>query len=300
MPLAGRKRTMGVLGLALGKRSQPLTPSQRQLLDVFVNHSALALERTMLTEEAERNRVTMETERLRSALLSSVSHDLRTPLATITGAATSLLMQQERLEEESRRDLLETIREEAERLGRVIGNLLEVTRLESGAVRIDKEACPLEELVSSAVARVEAVLKNHELKVSLPDAVVEVPVDPALVENVLVNLLENAVKYSPAGTRIEVEARRDDDDVVVEVRDRGPGIPAGEEEKIFDSFYRVPGTHDAGGMGLGLAVCRAVVKAHGGRIEALRRDGGGAVFRFTLPAGEQAADRAEHPAGPLA
>ena len=289
LPLAGRKGTMGVLGLDLGQRGVPLTPSQRQLLDVFVNHSALALERTILTEEAERNRVTVETERLRSALLSSVSHDLRTPLATITGAATSLLMQQERLEEESRRDLLETIREEAERLGRVIGNLLEVTRLESGTVRINKEACPLEELVSSAVARVEALLKNHELKVILPDDVIEVPVDPELMEKAFVNLLENAAKYSPAGTRIEIEARRDDGDVVVEVRDRGPGIPAGEEEKIFESFYRVAGTQGASGLGLGLAVCRAVVKAHGGRIEALGRDGGGTIFRFTLPS--------EHPAG---
>jgi two-component system sensor histidine kinase KdpD len=300
MPLAGRKRTMGVLGLALGKRDQPLTPSQRQLLDVFVNHAALALERTLLTEEAERSRVTVETERLRNALLSSVSHDLRTPLATITGAATSMLMQDAQMAETSRRDMLETIREEAERLSHVIGNLLEVTRFESGMVRIRKEPYPLDDLISSAVARVEAPLKHHDLKVSLPDVVVEVPMDPALAEKVLVNLLENAAKYSPAGTRIEIEARRGDGEVEVEVRDRGQGIPPGEEEKIFDSFYRVPGTQDTGGMGLGLAVCRAVVKAHGGHIEARNREGGGTVFRFTLPARDGSAVTAERTKGPVA
>ncbi len=283
LPIGSTTKTLGVLGIALGARAQALTPSQRQLLDVFVSHAALAIERALLSEEAEKARVAAEAERLRSTLLSSVSHDLRTPLAAVTGAATSLLDEEGRLDAASRRDLLETIREEAERLNRVVGDILDITRLESGAVKIRKEWYPIEEIIGSALARLEAGLAKRHVKIDLPGDVLQVPVDAILLEQVLVNLLDNAVKYTPPGSPIEIAAAERDGEVVVEVRDRGPGIPPGEETKIFERFYRAAQAGSRGGTGLGLAVCQAAIAAHGGRIRAEGREGGGAVFRFALP-----------------
>ncbi|MGH9867680.1 MAG: DUF4118 domain-containing protein [Candidatus Polarisedimenticolia bacterium] len=282
-PLSGRRGTMGVLALALGKAAPPLAPSQRQLLEVFVNQAALALERALLAEEAERAQVATETERMRSALLSSVSHDLRTPLAAVTGAATSLLQEEPHLSPRDRRELLETIREEADRLNRIVRNLLEITRLESGTLAIRKEWYPLEEVVGSTLARLEPHLSGRDVRVDLPETLLQAPLDPVLAELVLLNLLENVAKHTPAGTPVEISASATDDEVQVEVKDRGPGIPAGEEEKIFERFYRSPGSERIAGAGLGLAVCRAAVAAHGGRIWAANREGGGMVFSFTLP-----------------
>jgi two-component system sensor histidine kinase KdpD len=283
IPLSGRRGTMGVLAVALGKRPAPLEPSQRQLLDVFVNQAALALERAMLAQEAERAQVSAETERTRSTLLSSVSHDLRTPLAAVTGAATSLLDAGGTLGEAARRDLLETIRDEADHLNRIVANLLEITRLESGPVALRKEWYPLEDLIDAVAARIEPRLRGREVTLNLPDAILQVPLEATLVEQVLINLLENALKYTPAGSPLEISARAANGDVLVEVADRGPGIPPGEEERIFHRYYRAAATGAIAGSGLGLAVCRAAVEAHGGRIWATNREGGGAVFRFTLP-----------------
>lgn len=283
LPITGGKGTIGVLAIALGKRTRPLTPAEMQLLEVFVGQSALALERALLTQEAQAARVAVETERIRNALLSSVSHDLRTPLASVTGAATSLLDDGGRLDDASRRELLETIRDEGERLSRVVSDLLEISRLESGTFTVRKEWYPLEEIIASALARLEEKLGGREVRIDLPSQVLQVPIDAALAEQVFINLLENAVKYTPPRSAIEVSARRQGDEVQVEVRDRGPGIPPGDEEKVFERFYRASGAGGSGGFGLGLAVCRAVVKAHGGSIRAENREGGGAVFRFTLP-----------------
>jgi len=283
LPLAGGKAPVGVLGVAVGRRGAPLTPSQTQLLDVFASHTALALERALLTEEAERAHLTVETERLRNALLSAISHDLRTPVAAVMGSVTSLLDEGAGLDEESRRDLLETIRDEADRLSRLLADVLDLTRIESGALTARKEWFPLEEVVGASLARLEERLEGRETKVDLPGPLLLVPLDAVLVEQVFVNLIENAIKYTPPGSPIEIGAEVAGDVLTVEVADRGAGIPAGDEEKIFEKFYRVLGAGDAGGTGLGLAVCRAIVKAHGGRIWAENRAGGGAVFRFTLP-----------------
>jgi two-component system sensor histidine kinase KdpD len=283
LPLVGRKGPMGVLGVALRNRPQQLAPSQRQLLDVFVNQIALALERAIMTGEAEKAQVSAETERLRSALLSSVSHDFRTPLAAVTGAATSLLQGGDKLGPEARTELLETIREESERLGRLVTDLLDITRIESGSVKIKKEWCPLEEVIGSTLARLEGKLVGRDVKVDLPWPMLQAPLDAVLAEQLLFNLLENAIKYTPSGSPIEVHAREDGKDVIVEIRDRGPGIAPGEEGRIFERFYRSAEGGTVGGTGLGLAVCQAVVKAHGGRITAQSREGGGTVFRFTLP-----------------
>lgn len=234
-----------------------------------------------LTLRIRRQAAAVEAERLRNTLLSSVSHDLRTPLAAVTGAATSLLDGEGRLDADAQHELLETIRDESERLNRMVGDILDVTRLESGSLALKKEWVPLEEIVGSALARLETRLKGRELKTSLPAEVLLAPLDPTLAEQLLVNLLENAAKYTPQGSPIQITVRREGQETVVEVADRGPGIPRGEEERIFERFHRAAGK--GSGIGLGLTVCRAIAKAHGGRIQAENREGGGAVFRFSLP-----------------
>ncbi|MBZ0252616.1 MAG: two-component system sensor histidine kinase KdbD, partial [Candidatus Methylomirabilis sp.] len=283
LPLRGSKGPVGVLAVALAEHAAPLLPSQRQLLETFVSQTALALERAKLAEEAASARLAAATERQRSALLSTLSHDLRTPLAAVTGAAATLL-QDGGLPEDARRELLEAIREEADRLGRLVADLLELTRLESGTIEARKEWQPLEEVVGSALQRVEPMLGARDVKVDLPDAMLLVPIDAALLEHVFVNVLENAAKYTPPDSPIEVRARADADGAIVEVLDRGPGIPPEEAERIFDKFYRLPGEASPG-TGLGLTVSRAIVQAHGGRMWVERRPGGGAAFRFTLPFG---------------
>ncbi len=281
LPLTTSQRQIGVLGVYFLQSDYLLSPDQMHLLETYANQSAVAIERARLSQETERAQVQVETERMRSSLLSSVSHDLRTPLAAITGAASGLIQNTASLEP-AQRELAQIAYEEAERLNRLLGNLLEMTRLESGGVHVEKEWQPLEEVIGSALSRMDAALDDHPLKTNLPDDLPLVPIDSILIELVLVNLLENAVKYTPAGASIDLSARAERDQIVVEVADHGAGIPAGEEERIFEKFYRTrPAT--TGGVGLGLTICKAIVEAHGGRIWADNRPAGGAVFYFSLP-----------------
>jgi two-component system sensor histidine kinase KdpD len=281
LPLLTSKGKTGVLGVYPNAAGRLFSPDEMHLLETFANQTALAIERAQLTDEAERSRVQIETEQMRNSLLSSVSHDLRTPLAAITGAASSLLQREHQLDAHGI-ELAQVAYEEAERLNRLVGNLLEMTRLESGSVKVEKEWQPLEEVVGTTILRLEHTLVDHPLRTKLPDDLPLVSIDGVLIEQVLVNLLENAAKYTPSGSPIELSAWREDDEVRVEVADRGPGFPGGEEERIFDKFYRVRPTTESG-VGLGLAICRAIVEAHGGRIWASNRPGGGASFCFTLP-----------------
>jgi two-component system sensor histidine kinase KdpD len=283
LPLIGAAGTIGVFGVALGQRKVDPSPSLRQLLETFVAQTALALERVLLREETSHAKLAIETERLRNDLLSTVSHDLRTPLASITGAAGVLLEKSAPLDEDERRELLETVKEESERLNRLVGNLLDLTRIESGTMHIRKEWVPVEEVVHSAIGRLAERLADHRVATDLPEAVLLVPIDPVLIEQVLVNLLENAAKYSPARSTITVRAAAAQDAIVCEVMDEGRGIPHGEEQKIFEKFYRVADGRRAEGAGLGLTVCQAIVRAHGGTIQAENRREGGALFRFSLP-----------------
>ena len=282
VPLATARGRLGVLGIAPRDPARFEDPEQRRFLEAFAAQMAVSLEREVLGAEASAAHLESERERLRSALLSSVSHDLRTPLAAIEGSATALL-DGAPLEAEARRELLETIQEEAERLGRRVRNLLDMTRLESGAVEVRAEWQPLEEVVGAALAQMERRLEGRPVTTRLDAAPPMVLLDAVLIEQVLVNLLENALKYSPPGSPLEVTADREADAVAVKVADRGPGIPPGEEELIFGKFYRARGERETAGVGLGLAICRAIVDAHGGRIEARNRPGGGAAFRLTLP-----------------
>jgi len=281
LPLVASGGPVGVLGLT------PKDPHDLEGLDPrrrvapFVAQTALAIERARLAEETERARREVEAEQLRSSLLSSVSHDLRTPLAVITGSTSTLLEAQPRLDEATRRDLLKTILEEAERLNRLIRNLLDMTRLESGAVKVKKEWIPLEELVGAALTRLESRLTGRDVHVALPRDLPLVPCDAVLIEQTLINLLENAAKY--ASGPIDIAARRQGAEVVVEVADRGPGIAAGDEKRLFEKFQRASPEGGPEGVGLGLTICRAIVTAHGGRIWVENREGGGASFRFALP-----------------
>jgi two-component system sensor histidine kinase KdpD len=285
LPLTASDGVVGVLGLTPARADRFDSIDERRQLEAFAAQMALAMERAMLAEETEEARRKVEAEQLRNSLLSSVSHDLRTPLAVITGAASTLLDGPARLDPATVRDLTKTILDEAERLERLIRNLLDMTRLESGAVTVRKEWAPLEEVVGSALTRLEARLAGRDVSVELPRDLPLVPFDSVLIEQVLVNLLENAAKYGSGA--IEISARRRQDEVLVEVADRGPGIPPGEEVRIFEKFHRGIQEGGGAGVGLGLTICRAIVTAHGGKIWATHREGGGARFSFTLPiAGE--------------
>lgn len=241
------------------------------------------VERARVAMDAEAARLQARTEELRSALLSTVSHDLRTPLATITGAATRLRDAPEgTLSAAESAPLVESICTEAERLERLLVDLLAMTRLESGGMKVRREWIPVEEIVGSALSRLEVALADRPVGVKVPEEASLVAVDPVLFSQVLVNLIENAIKYSPPTSPLEVRATVDPHGFEMEIADRGPGLPTGAETRIFEKFVR--GHHPGvGGVGLGLAICRGMVEAHGGTISARNREGGGAVFRIQIP-----------------
>ena len=286
LPLTGSRGSVGVLGLRPQDPRPLQAPEQLHQLEAFASQTALAIERARLAEDGERAQVRAETERLRNSLLSSVSHDLRTPLASITGAASTLLEDEARLDARTRRDLLETLHEEADRLNRLVQNLLEMTRLESGALQVQTEWHPVEEVVGAALGRFGKALAQRPVTTRVPPELPLVPMDDVLIEQVLINLIDNALKYTPAESPIEVTAEDAGGAVLIEVADRGPGLPPGEERRIFEKFHRTEGGPTVRGAGLGLAICRGIVQAHGGRIWAENRPGGGVTIRFTLPVKE--------------
>jgi two-component system sensor histidine kinase KdpD len=260
----------------------PKSPEDAAFLEAFAQQGALALHRARLKAEAEAAALKARAEEMKSTLLSTVSHDLRTPLAAITGAATTLRDGQLPSTGTERRELLDTICEEADRLERLVRNLLDMTKVESGALQVKRDWVPLEEIVGSALTRLEGSLVGRPVAISLPPDLPLLSVDAVLLEQVFVNLLENAIKYTPAGSELDIQARTDRDTVVVTVSDRGPGLPARAETRVFEKFFRAAGPAIPG-AGLGLAICRGVVDAHGGTITAANREGGGASFVITLP-----------------
>jgi two-component system, OmpR family, sensor histidine kinase KdpD len=282
VPLAGPRGAVGVLVIVPPDARAFESPEALHQLETFANQTALAIERAQLADEARRAEVRVETERMRNSLLSSVSHDLRTPLSTIIGASSGLLDGGERLDTATRRDLVRSIHGEASHLDRLVNSLLEMTRLEAGAVAARKEPQALDGVLGAALPRLETLLRDRPVHVDLPADLPLVPIDAVLIEQVFLNLLDNAARYSTAGSPIDISARVVGPQVGVEVSDRGAGFAPGDEQRAFEKFYR---GHSARvrGVGLGLAICRAIVEIHGGTITAGNRPGGGATIRFTLP-----------------
>lgn len=285
MPIRTSRGAVGVIGLDREQPGPLFTPDERRLLDALLDQTAVAIERVRLAKEIDETRVLTETERLRSALLTSISHDLSTPLASILGAATSLQSYEALYDAETRRDLIGTILDEGERLHRFVRNLLDMTRLESGAIDLNREMTDIGEAIGAALERCGRLLGGHRVELDLDPDLPMLHLDAVLLEQVLVNLLDNASKYTPAGSTITVSATSQAGRVVLQVRDEGPGMPEGELEQIFTKFHRLEaGDRKQPGTGLGLAVCRGFVEALGGTIIAGNRsDRAGAIITLAFP-----------------
>ena len=285
LPMRTGRGAIGVVGIDSDKPGPLLTPDQRRLLDALIDQSALAIERVRLVEDLDRAKRTAETDRLRSALLTSISHDLKTPLAAILGSAGTLRDLSNALNDGEKAELLTTVIDESERLNRFIANLLDMTRLESGAIVPNAARHDLGEIVGSALRRAGKILARHRVELELAAGLPMLDVDAVLFEQVLFNILDNAAKYSPAGTTIRIRSWRDNGSACLQILDEGDGIPAAELERIFDKFYRVQkGDQVRAGTGLGLAISRGFVEAMHGTITAANRaDRTGAVFTITLP-----------------
>jgi two-component system sensor histidine kinase KdpD len=295
LPLRTGRTAIGVIGLDNDRAGPLLTPEQQRLFDALADQAAVAIERIQLVADVDRAQLAAEADKLRSALLTSISHDLKTPLAAIMGAGGTLKEYAGALSEEDRAELLATVIEESERLNRFIANLLDMTRIETGATEPNLAFQYLGDVVGSALRRAHKIMASHRAETDIPADLPMLRLDPVLFEQVLFNLFDNAAKYAPAGSTIRIDARKEEGSIVLHVADEGPGIPPADLERVFDSFYRVrKGDHVRAGTGLGLSICRGFVEAMGGTITAGNRtDGPGAVFtvRMPLPAEAPALDR---------
>ena len=289
VPLKTARGVVGVIGVKPANPDAVLTQEEHSLLEAFASLAALAIERVHLAEVARNAQVVAATEKLQTALLNSISHDLRTPLVSVTGALSTLGEDGARLDEATRRELIDTARGEAERLNRLVGNLLDMTRIEAGAMKIDRQPSDVQDVIGSALEELNSRLGARQVTVDVPEDLPLVPLDFVLMVQVLINLLDNALKYSPAGAPIDVSARAVGSRLELAVADRGIGIPADELERVFDKFYRVQHRGTTSGTGLGLSICKGIVEAHGGEIRAENREGGGTLVTLWLPLEPEAA-----------
>ncbi|HUA89991.1 MAG TPA: ATP-binding protein, partial [Steroidobacteraceae bacterium] len=260
-----------------------LLPEQRHLLETFAGQVGLALERARLAEAAEAASLAAEKESLRNTLLASISHDLRTPLAVIAGAGSTLAEHSATLNPGTRRMLARAIETKAREMSELVSNVLDLMRFESGTVTLRSDWQTLDDLVGTALQDLDAPLAGHPVELRIPADLPPLYVDATLIVQVFTNLFDNAAKYTPPGTHLWVSAVTDGSFVRVRIEDDGPGLPAGDPQRLFDKFQRGNGEGSVVGVGLGLAICRAIVRAHGGEILAQRRPGGGARFELTLP-----------------
>jgi two-component system sensor histidine kinase KdpD len=295
LPLKTARGVVGVLGLKLTSSAQQATPEQRRLMEAFASQTALAIERAQLAETARQAELIEETEKLQTALFNSISHDLRTPLATITGSLSSLLEDSEVLDRATQQELLKTAHEEANRLNHLVGNLLDMSRLEAGALKVSRQPSDIQDVIGAALQRLEGTLAGRDIRIDLPANLPLVPLDFVLIVQALVNVLDNAVKYSLPGTPIDIQAQVTAEFLEIQIADRGPGLPPDDLKRIFDKFYR--GSHTSPelpsdrrkrgdvpvGTGLGLSISSGIIEAHGGRIWAENRPDGGLVIKLTLP-----------------
>jgi two-component system, OmpR family, sensor histidine kinase KdpD len=287
LPLKTARNVMGVLGINLSEAINQMAPEQRRLLEAFASQAAQAIERVRLAGEAAQAQLLRETEKLQTILLNSISHDLRTPLTSITGALSSLHDDTTFLKESDRIILINTAWEQAKRLNALVGNLLDMSRLEAKAMKIKLEPGDIQDVIGVALSQLAERLEGHPLSLEIPDNLPLVPLDFVLMVQVLVNLLDNALKYSSAEGPLTLRVSISASELIIEVMDRGEGIPEKELVRIFEKFYRVRRANDTGGTGLGLSISKGIVEAHQGRIWAVARPGGGSIFTLTLPlAGE--------------
>jgi two-component system sensor histidine kinase KdpD len=284
LPLKAPMRVRGVFAFEPVDPGYLMTPEQRRLLETFARLIAIALERIHYVDIAQSTTVEMESERLRNSLLSAISHDLRTPLSVLVGLADSMALTKPPPTGQQV-EIAAAMRSEAMRMTALVNNLLDMARLQSGEVRLNRQWCLLEEVVESSLRAVSSSLVHHKVNVRLQENLPLLEIDAVLMERVFCNLLENAAKYTPENSEIEIGASITDHDVTVWVEDNGPGLPSGKEEEIFKKFERGQKENATPGVGLGLAICRAIIEAHGGSIHAENRSTGGARFVFTLPKG---------------
>ncbi len=298
LPLTTARGALGVLSLAPGRSEERFDASRRRLIESFASQAAVAIERAELAEQAGQLELLRATEHLHAALLNSISHELRTPLASITGVLSTLrrpsggARNATPLDDSARGELVEVAWEQTGRLNRLVGNLLDMTRLEAGALRIVREPCDLQDLIGTVLADLAEPLQGREVSVALPADLPLISADFVLLAQALTNVLDNAQKYSPAGTPIEIAARLLPEAVELTLADRGPGIPPGERERVFEKFHRGPGAGGTAGTGLGLSISRGILAAHGGSIEAVPREGGGTTMRLRVPLSERAGEGA--------
>lgn len=285
IPLTTSDHTVGVLGIRMQEKM--LTPSQRRLMEGWAGLAAIAVERVNLAEQARRTALLVESDRLRTALFNSISHELRTPLASIMGAISGLLDKEGVYSEEARQELLETVKEGTDRMDRLVANLLDTARLESGMMQLKKDWCDIEDIIGIGLRRVRECIEGRPLLANIPAELPLVKADCVLLEQVLVNILDNACKYSAPGSEISITVSQDEAVIQVSVADRGIGIPTAYLTQIFDKFYRVEQPKSVGGTGLGLSICKGILEAHGGSIQAENRPGGGTVMTFSIPCVEQ-------------
>lgn len=285
-PLKTARGLIGVIGIRPAESGGGMSPEQRQVFTVFANQAALAIERASLAEQAQMAVLLKATDKLQTALLNSISHDLRTPLVAITGALSALDEDDGKLNEASRKNLIENARLESDRLNRLVGNLLDMTRLEAGALKVKREPSDAEDLIGTSIGQMEDRLAGRPIKVDVKEALPDVAVDFVLIVHVINNLLDNALKYSLPDTPLEIRAWSEANELRIAMLDRGIGIPVEDLERVFDKFYRVQRPEQVTGTGLGLAICKGIIEAHGGRIWAEARDGGGSIITIALPLDE--------------
>jgi two-component system sensor histidine kinase KdpD len=282
LPLSTNTGRVGVISIAVEGSGGKIAPEKQQLLEAYANLSALALERILLNRQASQAQLLKEKEQLQSALLNSISHDFRTPLATITGTLSTLDSRIEQLDPETRQELTRNAWNEAEKLNRLVGNLLNMSRLESGALNLQIEPVDVQDLIGATLEQMKSRL-THTVNIELPDELPLIEADFVLVEQALLNLLENAIKYSPEGAPIDISVHLSDECLFIDVLDRGPGIPAQDLPHIFEKFYRVRQMPNLGGVGLGLAIAKGILDAHQATLKAIPGERGGMIFRIGFP-----------------
>ncbi len=281
-PVKAEERTLAVLGIRPGNEALSLSPEQTQLIETLSNLAAVIIVRLELAKEAEQAKWLAESEKLHRTLLNSISHDFRTPLASIMGAVTSLIEEKDIYTPATREVLLGTIREEARRMNRFVENLLDMVRLESGTLKLNMRPCDIQDIIGVVLREMRDTLTGHPVKVDIPPDVPSVMADFILIEQVLINLLENAAKYSPPDVPVSISVAVREKDLVVTVSNAGPSIPGGEQEHIFDKFYRQRSSQHVSGTGLGLFICKGIIEAHGGRIWIDPSPEHGNSFSFSL------------------